>query len=142
MKNVNKDEVEYLLVRLVRRGILKKGKYLKLSRQTGTFISYLKYLPSDPLEEKELILELQKHDIPLNEYQEIYKVRAVSPDGTSLTADGELANKKQNINFMLSSNHQGPFVSQRISNLTHNEERPIDTASVVIDEYHLNRTYF
>ncbi|CAF3875571.1 unnamed protein product [Rotaria magnacalcarata] len=121
LKNIHKDEIDHFLNRLVRRGILKKGKFLKSSKQSGTYESYLKYLPSDPLEEKELSFELQKHHIQFDEYQDIYKVSAVSPDGTILTVDGEFVMKKQNVNFMVLNNHQDTYVTQSTSDLAHGQ---------------------
>ncbi len=94
LKKVYKDEVEHLLNRLVRRGILKRGKFLKSSKQIGTFESYFKYLPFDAVEQEELIFESKKHNIEFEEYQNIYKSSSTSPYGTSTTNDGDITLKK------------------------------------------------
>ncbi|CAF4798635.1 unnamed protein product [Rotaria socialis] len=101
LKNIHKDQVEYLLNRLVRRGILKKGTFLKSLKQNCTYESYLKYLPLNAFEENHLIRELKKHQINFDKYREIYTTSIMSPDGTILTADGQLAIQKQNANFMM-----------------------------------------
>ncbi|CAF3305482.1 unnamed protein product [Rotaria socialis] len=129
------DEIDPFLNRLVRRGILKKGKFVKSSKQSGTYESYLKYLPSDPLEEKELSFELQRHHIQFDEYQEIYKVSAVSPDRTILTMDGKFVMKKQNVNFMVLNNHQDTYATQSTSDLAHDQVTPIVNICVGNGEY-------
>ena len=97
-----------MLNRLVRRGILKKGKFLKSLRQNCTYDSYLKYLPSDTSEQENLIIELKKNQLDLQDYQYINKNSTLSPDGTIITAEGIDALAKQNIRFMPFNNDQQP----------------------------------
>ena len=59
LKNIHKDEIDHLLNRLVRRGIPRKGKFLKSAKQNSTYESYLKYMPRNASEEKNLIYELK-----------------------------------------------------------------------------------
>ncbi|UJR12693.1 hypothetical protein I4U23_016867 [Adineta vaga] len=94
LKNIDKDLISYLLERMVRRGILKKGYYLK-SEHSVKYESYLKHLPSNELEQQELVFELNKHHVSWEEYQEIYENSYILPANTSLTADGfrELQNQ-------------------------------------------------
>ncbi|CAF3341305.1 unnamed protein product, partial [Rotaria sp. Silwood2] len=120
----------YLLNRLVRRGLLKKGKFLKSSKQTGTYESYFKYLPSDSAEENELICELQKHNIEYGEYRDIYNISALSPDGTMLTADGELMIQKQNVNSMQLNNQKEVYALQNASNPNIVQDKPIVNISI------------
>ncbi|CAF4275294.1 unnamed protein product, partial [Adineta steineri] len=48
LKNIDKDIVDHLLSRLVKRNILKKGTFLQ-SDNRNKYESYMKYLPSDQL---------------------------------------------------------------------------------------------
>jgi hypothetical protein len=120
LKNVDKDVVDHLLSRLVKRGILKKGVFLK-SENAGKYVSYLKYLPHDVLEEQHLIIELNKHHLSMEEYREIYRISDVSPAGTVVTPDGNIELKKQNINFIRTNDVQQqrsvPLISSSSTNL-------------------------
>jgi hypothetical protein len=121
LKNIDKDVIEHLLNRLVYRGLLKKGLYLK-SEKSNKYICYLKYLPYDKMEEQLLVDELNKHHLSLAEYQEIYKSSDDFPAGTELTTDGNKELKKQNIDF-ISKNHVHqqqlgvPLISNSSTNL-------------------------
>ncbi|CAF1496970.1 unnamed protein product [Adineta steineri] len=83
--NIDKDIVDHLLSRLVKRNILKKETFLQ-SDNRNKYESYMKYLPSDQLEEQQLINELNKYKISLKEYQEIYQTSNVCPPATIITA--------------------------------------------------------
>jgi hypothetical protein len=85
---------------------LKKGKFLKSLKQNCIYDSYLKYLPSDTSEQENLIIELKKNQLDLQDYQYINKNSSLSPDGTIITAEGIDALAKQNIRFMPLDNHQ------------------------------------
>lgn len=136
LKNVHKDEVEHLLNRMVRRGILKKGKYLKSLKQNNIHESYLKYLPSDVLQEANLIHELKKHNVKFDEYRDIYKNSAISPDATILTADGEKEIQKQNTNFMMLNNNRELFGLRENSNSTNQDENLFDNNEIGNGEYY------
>lgn len=96
LKNIDKDIIDHLLSRLVKRGILKKGIFLQ-SDKRNQYESYLKYLPHDEFEENQLSFELNKHNISLKEYREIYTMSDVSPAGTILTTLGGIELRRQNI---------------------------------------------
>ncbi|CAF1495310.1 unnamed protein product [Adineta steineri] len=115
LKNIDKDIVDHLLSRLVKRNILKKGTFLK-SDNRNKYESYMKYLPSNQLEEQQLINELNKHKISLKEYQEIYQTSNVCPPDTV-----EL--QKQKIEFIrtneIDQERVVPLTSSSLTNFGH-----------------------
>ncbi|CAF4102888.1 unnamed protein product [Adineta steineri] len=115
LKNIDKDIVDHLLSRLVKRNILKKGTFLQ-SDNRNKYESYMKYLPSDQLEEQQLINELNKHKISLKEYQEIYQTSNVCPPDTV-----EL--QKQKIEFIhtneIDRERVVPLTSSSLTNFGH-----------------------
>ena len=137
LKNIHKDEVEHLLNRMVRRGILKKGKFLKSLKQNSIHESYLKYLPFDASQETNLIHELKKNNIKFDEYRDIYKNSAISPDGSVVTDDGEKEIRKQNINFMMLNEKQRSYDSQDNSDSLNGDERLFDNGDIGNGEYQL-----
>lgn len=88
LKNLDKDFVEHLLSRLIRRGLLKHGTFVHTEKSSVVYESYLKPLPLNEMEKKRFIIELSKHGIAWEQYFEIYKTSHVSPYGTVLTNDG------------------------------------------------------
>jgi hypothetical protein len=119
LKNIDKDIVDYLLSRLVQRGILKKGMFLT-SEKANKYVSFLKYLPHDILEEQQLTMELNKHHMSMEEYREIYRTSDVCPAGTVVTTDGNIELKKQNINFVRINDVQQQLSVPLISNSSTN----------------------
>lgn len=138
LKNTHKDQIEHLLNRLVRRGILKKGIFLKSLKQNCTYASYLKYLPLNALEENNLIYELTKHQINFDTYREIYTTSAMSPDGTVLTVDGQLAFQKQSVNRTMLNNNEGAYHSQGASNSAQHDKELYDNDHIGHGECKLN----
>jgi hypothetical protein len=118
LKNVDKDIVDHLLIRLVKRNILKQGTFLQ-SDNRNKYESYMKYLPRDQLDEQQLIMELNKQKISWEEYREIYRMSDVCPFGTVVTPYGKIELQKQNIDFMRTNEiHQQLFVPLTSNSLT------------------------
>ncbi|CAF4654759.1 unnamed protein product [Rotaria socialis] len=98
LKNIDKDLLDHLLDCLVRRGILKKGNYLQ-SERSIKYESYIKYLPCALTERQQLSVQLKKHDISFEEYQQLYRESEISPPSTRVTPYGKLELEKQNMGF-------------------------------------------
>ncbi|CAF1409337.1 unnamed protein product [Rotaria sordida] len=98
LKNIDKDLLDHLLDRLVRRGILKKGNYLQ-SERSIKYESYIKYLPCALTEQQHLSVQLKKHDISYEEYQQLCQESEISPPSTRVTPYGKLELEKQNMVF-------------------------------------------
>jgi hypothetical protein len=98
LKNIDKDFLDHLLDRLVRRGILKKGNYLQ-SERSIKYESYIKYLPCASTEQQQLSVQLKKHDISYVEYQQLCQESEISPPSTRVTPYGKLELEKQNMVF-------------------------------------------
>lgn len=113
LKNIDKDLIDHLLNRLIRRGILKKGQYLQ-SENSIKYESYMKYLPCTLVEQQQLSVELKKHDISYEDYQQLCQQSEISPPSTRLTPYGKLELQKQNMLLADSSNgqHQQSSVSE------------------------------
>ncbi|CAF1505003.1 unnamed protein product, partial [Adineta steineri] len=111
LKNIKKEKVDHLLNRLVHRGILKKGKYIKSTNLNVIHDSYLKFLPLDQFEEEDLKLELIKHNLKLETYQTIYKNSLIAPNGTSITDAGNIELQQQNLSFMINNEQQPRLIS-------------------------------
>lgn len=99
LKNVDKDLIDHLLDRLIRRGILKKGCYLE-SERSLKYESYLKYFPCILMEQQQLAAELKKHDLSYKEYQQLYQESETSPATTRVTLYGKSELEKQNMTFI------------------------------------------
>jgi hypothetical protein len=122
LKNVDKDIVDHLLIRLVKRNILKQGTFLQ-SDNRNKYESYMKYLPRDQLDEQQLIMELNKQKISWEEYREIYRMSDVCPFGTVVTPYGKIELQKQNIDFMRTNEiHQQLFVPLTSNSLTNPDQ--------------------
>ncbi|CAM2726287.1 unnamed protein product [Rotaria socialis] len=98
LKNIDKDLLNHLLDRLVQRGILKKGNYLQ-SERSIKYESYIKYLPCALTEQQQLSVQLKKHDISFEEYQQLFRESEISPPSTRVTSYGKLELEKQNMGF-------------------------------------------
>ncbi|CAF4531300.1 unnamed protein product, partial [Rotaria magnacalcarata] len=98
LKNIDKDLLNHLLDPLVQRGILKKGNYLQ-SERSIKYESYIKYLPCALTEQQQLSVQLKKHDISFEEYQQLYRESEISPPSTRVTPYGKLELEKQNMGF-------------------------------------------
>lgn len=96
LKNVDTDLIDHLLNRLVRRGILRKGQYLQ-SERSNKYQSYMKYLPSTVAEQQQLSVELEKHNISYEYYQQLCQQSEISPPSTRLTSYGEVELQKRNM---------------------------------------------
>ncbi|CAF1292345.1 unnamed protein product [Adineta steineri] len=122
LKNIDKDTVDHLLSRFVKRNILKKGTFLKCDNR-NKYESYMKYLPSDQLEEQQLINELNKHKISLKEYHEIYQTSNVCPPATIITAYDKVELQKQKIEFIrtneIDQERVVPLTSSSLTNFGH-----------------------
>jgi hypothetical protein len=94
LKNIDKDLIDHLLNRLVRRGVIKKGFYLQ-SEKSIKYESYMKYLPYTLVEQQQLAIELNKHHMSFEEYRKLYQASDISPPGTRITPDGNLELQKQ-----------------------------------------------
>jgi hypothetical protein len=115
LKNIDKDIVDHLLNRLVKRNILKKGIFLQFDNR-NKYESYMKYLPRDQFEEQQLIFELNKHKLSWEEYRETYRMSDVSPAGTVVTPYGKIELQKQNIDFMRTNTIQQQRVVRQTTN--------------------------
>ncbi|CAF3329437.1 unnamed protein product [Rotaria sp. Silwood2] len=98
LKNIDKDLLDHLLDHLVRRGILKKGNYLQ-SERSIKYESYIKYLPCALTEQQQLSVQLKKHDISYEEYQQLCQESEILPPSTRVTPYGKLELEKQNMVF-------------------------------------------
>lgn len=121
LKNIDKDAINYLLDRLIRRGILKKGKFLK-SANSPDYESYLKYLPLNELEQQDLEFELNKHHMSLEEYQEIYHNSDVSPSNTFVTGEGHKELQNQNSYVAIPKDGQDHPLPSTANTSIHSEE--------------------